>query len=247
MGTGQIAVIALGALAGGFVSGLAGFGTGITAISIWLFAVSPPVAASLVVVCSVIAQIQTLPAIWHAIEARRVLPFIVPGIVGVPLGTALLAHLDTRILKLAIGALLLLFSGYMLLRRSRAKSSWGGAIADGTIGFGGGVLGGLAGLSGPLPTMWATIRGWGRHESRGVFQAFNLTILSIALLSHAFAGLLTAEVGWALLAALPGTLGGAWLGAHAYGRLDDHRFRVIILVLLCISGSVLIWRSAWGR
>jgi uncharacterized protein len=62
-----------------------------------------------------------------------------------------------------------------------------------------------------------------------------------ALLSHAFAGLLTAEVGWALLAALPGTItGGAWLGAHAYGRLDDRRFRVIILLLLGVSGGVLI-------
>jgi uncharacterized membrane protein YfcA len=115
-----------------------------------------------------------------------------------------------------------------LFGRSPAKSTWGGLIADGTIGFGGGVLGGLAGLSGPLPTMWATIRGWGKRESRGVFHAFNLTVLSIALLSHAFAGLLTAEVGWALLAALPGTTTGAWLGAHAYGRVDNRRFRVII-------------------
>jgi uncharacterized protein len=200
----------------------------------------PPVAASLVVVCSVISQAQTLPAIWRFIEAKRVFPFILPGVLGVPLGTVLLSHLDTRILKLAIGVLLLLFSAYMLFGRSRAKSTWGGLIADGTIGF---VLGGLAGLSGPLPTMWATIRGWGKQESRGLFQAFNLTVLSIALLSHAFAGLLTAEVGRALLSALPGTITGAWLGAHAYGRLDDRRFRVIILLLLCASGGVLIWRS----
>jgi uncharacterized protein len=57
--------------------------------------------------------------------------------------------------------------------------------------------------------------GWGKNESRGVFQAFNLTVLSIALLSHAFGGLLTAEVGWALLAVLHGAIIGAWLGAHA--------------------------------
>ena len=99
-------------------------------------------------------------------------------------------------------------------------------------------------MSGPLPTIWATVRGWGKHESRGLFQAFNLTVLSIALLAHAVAGLLTAEVGWALAAALPGTILGASLGAHTYGRVDDRRFRVIILVLLGASGGVLIWRSA---
>jgi uncharacterized protein len=243
MGIAQFAVITFGALAGGFVSGLAGFGTGITAMGIWLYAISPSVAASLVVICSVVSQAQTLPRIWHAIEAKRVLPFIVPGLFGVPLGTLLLSQLDTRILKLGIGSLLLLFSAYMLLRRPQAKSAWGGSIADGAIGFGGGILGGMAGLSGPLLTVWATIRGWGKEESRSVFQAFNLTILIIALFSHAFAGLLTAEVFWALLAALPGTVGGAWLGAHTYGRLNDRRFRVIILLLLCASGSVLIWRS----
>jgi uncharacterized protein len=41
----QFIVIALGALASGFVSGLVGFGTGITAVGIWLYAVTPPVAA----------------------------------------------------------------------------------------------------------------------------------------------------------------------------------------------------------
>src|SRR5271167_4705653 len=117
MGIAQFIVIVLGALAGGFGSGLVGFGTGITAIGIWLYAVSPPVAASLVVVCSVIAQIQTLPTIWRSIEAKRVFRFILPGIVGVPLGTVLLSHLDTRILKLGIGGLLLLFSAFMLFRR----------------------------------------------------------------------------------------------------------------------------------
>ena len=119
---------------------------------------SPPVAASLVVACSVIAQVQTLPTIWRSIEAKRVFPFILPGIFGMPLGTVLLSRLDTRILKLTVGGLLLFFSTSMLFGRTPAKSTWGGLFADGTIGFGGGVLGGLAGLSGPLPTMWATIR-----------------------------------------------------------------------------------------
>ena len=209
MGISHLAIVTFGALAGGFVSGLAGFGTGITAIAVWLYVVSPPVAASLVVICSVIAQLQSLPRVWRSIEARRVLPFILPALSGIPVGTALLPHLDTRLLKVAIGLLLLVFSSYMLLRRAHGRSEWGGRVADGAIGFGGGVLGGLAGLSGMLPTMWATVRGRGRNESRGLFQAFNLAVLSIALLSHAFAGLLTSEVGLARLAALPGTIAGA--------------------------------------
>lgn len=243
MSLAETIIILLGAFSGGFVSGLAGFGTGITAMGIWLYAVSPTVASSLVVVCSVAAQVQTLPTIWRAIEPRRVLPFILPGLIGVPIGTMALAYLDARLLKLGIGVLLLAFSTQMLLRKARPGSTWGGRPADGVIGLSGGVLGGLAGLSGVLPTMWAAHRGWTKSESRSLFQAFNLSILAFAFVAHAAAGLLTPEVGWAVLVALPGTIVGAWIGAHTYTKLSDQRFRVIILTLLCISGCGLIWAN----
>ena len=68
---------------------------------------------------------------------------------------------------------------------------WGGRAADGVIGFLGGIMGGLAGLSGPLPTIWATLRGWGKDERRSVFQTFNLAVLLAALVSHALSGFLT--------------------------------------------------------
>ena len=80
-------LILAGAFAGGLVSGLTGFGTGITAMPFWLAATTPLLASPLVVVCSLVAQFQTLPAIWHAIDFRRARPFIIGGLVGVPLGT----------------------------------------------------------------------------------------------------------------------------------------------------------------
>ena len=43
----------VGALAGGFVSGLAGFGTALMALGIWLYVLPPAVAVPLVLICSV--------------------------------------------------------------------------------------------------------------------------------------------------------------------------------------------------
>ena len=239
MGLEQIAFVLAGALAGGFVAGFAGFGTGITALGIWLYALSPATAASLVIICSVVTQVQTIPLVWKRITPRRVLPFIVPGLLGVPLGVALLAHLDVRALKLGVGTIVLGFSIHLLLNPQR-RVRWGGRAADAGVGFGGGILGGLAGLSGPLPTVWTALRGWPKDETRSVLQAFNLTILSTALVAHAFAGFLTPAVGWATLAALPGTALGGYLGGKAYARASDRRFRQVILGLLCLSGTMLI-------
>ena len=238
-----VLVILGGAFAGGFVTGLAGFGTGLVALGIWLHVVAPAPAATLVVICSVVAQVQTIPTIWHAIDRARVGPMLLAGLVGVPVGTRLLTHLDPEAFRLATGVLLLAFSGFMLLGRARPQMVWGGRAADGVVGFAGGILGGLAGLSGPLPTVWATLRGWSKDERRGVFQAFNLAVLSAAFVSHAVSGMLTAELGHLALVALPGTLIGAWLGAHAYRRLSDRRFHEVVLALLGISGLTLVWAS----
>lgn len=174
-------IVGAGALLGGFVSGLAGSGSGLVALGIWLHAVSPAHAAALVVVCSVFAQSQTIPAIWHAIDFRRVWPMLGVGVLGVPIGVNPLVHVNPDAFRLSAGTLLVVFSTVMLLGRTRMAISWGGAAADAAIGLGGGILGGLAGLSGPLPTMWATLRGWSKDHRRGVFQTYNLTVLSVVL------------------------------------------------------------------
>jgi hypothetical protein len=241
MSLSYVAIVMAGALAGGFVNGLAGFGTGLVVMGIWLHALSPAVAASLVIVCSVVSQAQTIPSILHAMQPRRVLPFVVPGLIGVPLGALLLGRLDPGVFRVGMGLFLIAFSAFSLLTGTRLKIAWGGRIADGLIGFGGGFLGGLAGLSGPLPTVWASVRGWGKDERRALFQAFNLSILLAALVSHAATGHLTAEVAWAAMAALPGTMLGAWCGARAYTRLSDLHFHNIILGLLGFSGLTLLW------
>ena len=243
LGLGQIILVIAGALAGGVVNGLTGFGTGITAMGFWLYAVPPTVAASLSIICSSVSQLQTLHLIWGTIRWRRVLIFVVPGLFGVPLGTYLLPHIDPSLFKITVGLFLIAYSSYVLLRRGRIKSDWGGGAADGVVGFGGGILGGIAGLSGVFPIIWTDVRGWIKEERRAVVQSFNIAILWLALASHAASGLLTRQVLLQAAIALPGTIIGARTGAFIYRRLADHSYQRVILVLLLISGLTLIWTS----
>src|ERR1700744_2332057 len=160
-----------GALAGGFVSGLAGFGTALMALGVWLYVLPPSLAVPLVLISSVVAQSATLPAMWRSFDLTLVWPFIIGGLLGVPLGTMLVAHADPHVFKLTIGVFLLVFPIALYFSTPMAFA-FGGKLADGMIGFAGGILGGLAGLSGPLPILWASVRGWGKDERRGVFQVF---------------------------------------------------------------------------
>lgn len=236
----EMGLVLAGALAGGFVVGLTGFGTGITALVFWLHAVPPVVAGPLVVVCSIIGQVQTLPKIWHAIDFRRVLPFIVGGLLGVPIGTLLLKYVTVVMFKLSVGILLVCYCSFMLIGGIKVAITWGGRWADAAIGFMGGILGGLAGLSGPPPTIWTGLRGWGKDARRGVLQSFNFTILTFAFVTQVMAGFMTWELLQATLIALPGTLLGTWIGRRTYERLNDARFAQVVLVVLLLSGTMLI-------
>jgi uncharacterized membrane protein YfcA len=243
MDTFTLVLLLLGALAGGFVSGLAGFGTALMALGIWLYVLPPALAVPLVLICSVISQTSTMPGIWRSINFKLVWPFLIGGLAGVPLGTLLIAHADPSVFKLSVGVLLLVFPVALYFQRTPMAFGFGGRTADALIGFAGGILGGLAGLSGALPTLWASIRGWGKAERRGVFQTFNWTVLSAALCLQAAIGLIKLEVVWLALLAFPGTILGAWLGARTYHALSDRNFRDVVLGLLFLSGIGLVWSS----
>jgi uncharacterized membrane protein YfcA len=60
----------LGALASGFVAGLAGFGTALMALGIWLYVLPPSIAVPLVLICSVVAQTSTLPSLWRSFDLK---------------------------------------------------------------------------------------------------------------------------------------------------------------------------------
>lgn len=236
----ELIIVVAGALVAGFTTGLVGFGTGLAALGFWLHVVDPVVAAPLVAGCSVVAQVQSLITLRPQISLPRALPFILPGLIGVPLGAALLMAVDPARIKISIGILLILVCSTMLFLVGRFTLSAGGRTADGGVGFLGGILGGLAGLSGILPTLWCTLRGWPKGEQRAVYQPYNLTVLACAMIAMGAAGLLDATY-WTLFAtAAPATIVGVWGGVGAYRRVDERAFRYIVLTLLLISGAVLI-------
>jgi len=237
----EVLVVAGGFL-GGFASGLTGFGFGLSSLPIWALVLAPAASAPLVMACSIVAQVQTLPAIWHALDLRRLAPFVLAGVLGVPFGVWLLPYISPRAFRIGLGLLLVVACGSLLVLHA-AKRRESSRAADGTIGFLGGVLGGIAGLSGVLPTLWAELHGWGKDERRAIFQGFNFSILLFALVAQAVAGLLTPALVPLLLLAVPASMVGVWLGRSIYNRIDARRFNRIVLWILVAAGVTLVTTS----
>ena len=238
-----LALILAGALAGGFVNGLTGFGTALTGLPIWLQAVEPAIAAQLASACSVLGHVTTFPAIWRTIQWRRVAPLIAAGLLGVPIGTLLLPYIALGLFKLGVGLVLVGYCTFMLGAAGRVRLAAGGRGAEAMVGFAAGVLGGLAALSGVLVTVWATLKAWPKDQRRVFFQSFNFTVLSGMLATSVASGQVGLRSLLALGVAAPGTLIGAALGLRIYRRLDDVSFDRLVLSVLLLSGAALIWSS----
>ncbi|MGB2303083.1 MAG: TSUP family transporter, partial [Candidatus Puniceispirillales bacterium] len=91
-------MLAIGALAGGFINGLAGFGTALLALGWWLAILPPDQAVLIVVIMSLISGIYGLREIRHAIKPIRLARYVVPALIGLPFGMALLALTNLLIL-----------------------------------------------------------------------------------------------------------------------------------------------------
>ncbi|TCZ56750.1 sulfite exporter TauE/SafE family protein [Roseicella aquatilis] len=237
---GLTAAVALGAALAGFVQGLSGFAFGLVAMAVWAWVLDPPLAGPLVVIGSLIGQALALPMLRHGFDLRRAAPFLLGGVLGVPLGVALLPRIDPLAFRLGVGLLLLAWCPAMLLARDLPRVTRGGALADGAAGLLGGVMGGLGGLTGPAPTLWITLRGWDRPAQRAVFQLYNLVMQTLTMGTYLATGAVTAEVTRLGLVVAPAMLVPSLLGTLLYRRISDAAFRRVVLGLLALSGLVLV-------
>lgn len=243
--------VVAGALAAGFVTGLAGFGVGLTSLGFWLHVMEPVVAGPLVAICSVAGQVRSIVHVRKDISLLRVLPLVVGGVIGLPAGVYLLNHVEGQDLKVGLGAFLIAYSIFGLAVKLGPVFAKASALSDGAVGIGGGILGGIAGLSGPLATIWCGLRGWNKDQQRATYQSYNLIILALAVAAYASQGLLTREVGLLTLISVPALLVGVQLGLTAYKRVNESGFRKLVLILLLASGVSLVVNNAlsagWER
>jgi len=222
---GVVLAVLVGTVGAAFVAGLSGFAFGMIGLSVWAWVLEPRLLSPMVVFGSLVAQLVSLGAVRRGHSWRRLLPFLIGGIAGVPLGVRLLGVIDLRWFRGLPGVVLIVYCTGMLLARDLPPLRHGGRAADTIAGLIGGVMGGLAGLTGPVPTLWCTLRRWDKDVQRSVFQSFNVTMHAITLASYGWTGMLTIEVGWVFALMLPAILLPTWLGARFYQRISEGVFR----------------------
>ena len=233
-----IMFLVLGALAGGFINGLAGSGTALFALGFYLMVLEPITAVAIVALMSVLAGLQGVWIVRKEIleEPRRLARFLIPGLIGVPIGLSLLNVIDARTLRIAIAILLIIYGGYFGFRAALPAFQRRTPVIDSLIGLTGGVLGGAAAVSGALPAIWVSLRPWSKAQSRAVLQPYNVVILSTTVLLLFFRGAYDQTALLALVVTVPTGLIAAQVGIAVFRRMSDTGFRRLLILLTLAMG-----------
>lgn len=196
----------------------------------------------MVVIMSVVSGLQGVALVRQSIRENpiRLSRFVVPGLVGIPLGTKLLAIVSPLTIKMTVAIFLIAYGGFVLLRRDLPRLARQRPMIDSLVGFVGGILGGAASLSGVVPTMWCALQPWSKSEQRAVLQPFNVLILAIAATVFAVSGYYSWQSIPLILIALPITLVSAQVGIWAFKRLSDDQFRRLLVTLMFVSGLIIV-------
>src|SRR5262249_8646657 len=235
----DLALFLAATFAAAMVAGMAGFAFGLVAAAVWLHVLSPLQTTRLIVTFGLIVQGYSVWKLRHALKPKRLWPFLLGGALGLPLGVELLRWLPAADVRIAVGVFLALFSVWSLARPALKPISVGGRWADGGVGVLSGVLGGLTGLGGSLPTLWSGVRGGRTGEPRAVSQPSGVAICIGTALMLGGTGSIASDTVRLFLIGLPVLLAGSWLGLRLCGKLDEAGFRRVVLVLLLVSGVAL--------
>lgn len=238
-----IVAVVLGAALAGFVQGLSGSNFGLVAMAVWAWALEPTLTGPLVVCGSLAGQVLAVGSLRRICNWRLLLPMVLGGVLGVPLGVALLHLVDPLLFRLGAGIVLAVWCPLMLMSRQLPQITWGGHGANAGVGMLGGIMGGVGGLTGPAPALWAAFRNWDRDTQRSVIQGFNLAMQALTMVVYLVSGTVTIQALGLFPVVIAAMLLPTLLGIRLYQRISDQAFRRVVLGLLAVSGVILILLS----
>src|ERR1700709_1614746 len=112
----ELPIFLLATFAGAVVAGLSGFAFGLVAASIWLYILTPLQSATLIIAFGLIVQGYSVWKLRHALNWKKLWPFVAGAAIGVPVGFTVLTWANPAHVRAGVGLLLVLYSLYALFR-----------------------------------------------------------------------------------------------------------------------------------
>jgi len=221
------------------MSGVAGFAfSAVCGAMLFHLSDDPVKLVQIMMTCSIANQAAMSWALRREIDWRGLCVTLAGGMIGLPVGVWILLHIDHRHYVEALGAFLLVYGTYMLLRKPMIIRADHAAL-DFAAGVLSGIVGGAAAFPGAILTIWCGLKGWNKSRQRAMSQPFimimQIAALAVITLSRGTAAH-PAGFDEANLLFVPASLLGTAVGLLLFRRLSDRQFAAAVNILLVVSG-----------
>ncbi|MCY4330001.1 MAG: sulfite exporter TauE/SafE family protein [Endozoicomonadaceae bacterium] len=229
---------------GGFTQGLTGFGLALVSVPLLSMTVDAKIAVPL---ASIFGWVVTWPIVWkmrHCVQYKTGLILFAGSIPASFVGAKLLATLPSQYIIIPMGIILIVSSLYALRSSKPLFRHTSTSVTFGT-GFTSGVLGASVGDPGPPVIAYTSMLPWTADQSKSTLAFFFMLQMVNAIISFWVTGLITVEVTFLAVSAIPLFLVGTIAGMVSYHLLQKHKinYHHLVHALLLIIGCMLILKQ----
>ncbi|MDX2160512.1 MAG: sulfite exporter TauE/SafE family protein [bacterium] len=236
-----VAVVAFVALLIGLSKG--GLGAVLAVLSTPLLSQVMPVAdaISLALPMLIIADLFALRVYWRQWDMHYIRLLLPTSVVGILVGTFMLANLPDDVLRRLLGLFVLFFVGYRLLA-DRLSSiayqprNWHGTVA----GFIAGTGSAVANVGGPPFTIYMLLQNIAPLAFVGTTTLYFALVNLIKLPPLVAAGLMDIDVLLRAAWVLPLLPVGVWAGRKVINRINQRTFERLMLIVLSVTAIYLL-------
>jgi uncharacterized membrane protein YfcA len=233
------AVLLLGMSKSGFGSGF-----GSLAVPMMALAVTVPQAAAILMPILLVMDLMGMAAFRRHVDWRLLRFLLLPGLLGIVIGTLLFRSLDARLVAGIVGGFTLLFLAQRLLFPPRADSPppprWIGFILTATSGF----TSFIAHAGGPPINAYVIPMRLSPLVFTGTMAFFFFVVNLSKWVPYAWLGLLDWRNMSTSLALLPFAPLGVWAGVRIAHRIQPQLFYRLVYIGMFLTGVKLLW-DAW--
>ena len=220
------------------IQSAAGFAGALVAMPLLISVIGSQQAAPLFSIIGLMLVARMLVLYWSELNIKAVTRLIIASLPGIPIGVWLLKVADRDIMAAGMGILLVSYSLYALFtpKMPTLKSDLWAYF----FGFLGGMMSGAFNTSGPAIVIYGTTERWRPDQFKSNIQGYFLINATVALITRYLAGSYTPEVISLVWWAIPGMLGGMFVGTYLSRRINPLQFRKFVFGLLIVLGIRLI-------
>jgi uncharacterized membrane protein YfcA len=225
-----------------FIRSAFGFGEALVAVPLLALLMPVEQAAPVAVLVSITVAAIVVAQDWRHVHFRSAARLFLPTVVGTPLGLLMLMVVSGDIVKMILAAVIIAFSSYCLIGRSRIvlnddRFAW-------IFGFFAGILGGAYGMNGPPLVIYGAFRRWSPQHFRATLQGYFLPASMIVMGGYALTGFWTKAVTHDYLRALPAVFAAVVLGRAVNQRLSGDSFLRYVHIGLIATAVMLLVQSS---